>query len=66
MYLLVLQGGMAAGSAIWGAVGDWIGVEHAFWFAGAGLLLGLITMKRYRLEVRELESRSATFRSARA
>jgi MFS family permease len=66
MYLLVLQGGMAAGSAIWGAVGDWMGVERAFWLAGAGLLLGLMTMKRYRLEVRELESCSESFRSARA
>jgi predicted MFS family arabinose efflux permease len=60
MYLLVLQGGMAAGSAVWGAVASRLGIEFAFWFASIGLLAGLATMRRFRLEVRELELRSAS------
>jgi MFS family permease len=49
MYLLVLQGGMAAGSAIWGAVASQYGVPIALRVSGIGLLLGLTTIGRHRL-----------------
>jgi predicted MFS family arabinose efflux permease len=50
MYLLVLQGGMAAGSAAWGAVASQYGVPFALRIAGIGLLLGLTTIGRHRLK----------------
>jgi MFS family permease len=59
MYLLVLQGSMAAGSALWGAVAERWGLSSAFYAAAIGLVLGLTTIKHYGLEVRQLESRSA-------
>jgi MFS family permease len=55
MYLLVLQGGMAAGSALWGAIGERIGIPEAFLISSLGLLAGLSTIGHYRLEVRKLE-----------
>lgn len=49
MYILVLQGGMAAGSATWGAVASSSGLEVAFICAACGLVLGLAAIPRYRL-----------------
>jgi MFS family permease len=49
MYLLVFQGGMAAGSAIWGAVASQYGVPIALRISGIGLVLGLTTIGRHRL-----------------
>jgi MFS family permease len=49
MYVLVLQGGMAAGSALFGALAKWIGIPDAMLFAAAGLIVGLVTMKWHRL-----------------
>jgi MFS family permease/quinol monooxygenase YgiN len=49
VYLLVFQGGMAAGSVLWGAVAARLGIPVALIAAGAGLLLGLLAAKRYRL-----------------
>jgi MFS family permease len=59
MYLLVWQGGMAAGSALWGAVAERWGLPAAFLAAAAGLTLGLFTIKHYHLEVKPLELRTA-------
>jgi MFS family permease len=53
MYVLVLQGGMAAGSAVWGALASSRGIPSALLYAAIALLLGLITMKWYRLRVRQ-------------
>lgn len=50
MYLLVLQGGMALGSAIWGTVALRFSLATAFTAAAVGLLLGLLTMGLYRLD----------------
>jgi MFS family permease len=55
MYVLVLQGGMAAGSALWGAVAGEAGMPAAFMAASVGLAAGLITIGHFRLEVRKLE-----------
>jgi MFS family permease len=49
VYLLVFQGGMAAGSALWGAMAARTGIPIALLVAGAGLLLGLLAATRYRL-----------------
>ncbi len=61
-YLLVLQGGMAVGSALWGAIATRIGVPNALsWSAGA-LVLGLVAVRRYRLTAQELELAPAVVR----
>jgi MFS family permease len=38
VYMLVSQGGMAAGSALWGSVGERAGVESALLWAGLGTI----------------------------
>ena len=55
MYLLALQGGMAAGSALWGAVGARLSVAAAFMLAAVGMVLGLLVTVRYRLPATEME-----------
>jgi MFS family permease len=55
MYLLVLQGGMAAGSAAWGAVANKLGVPNALLWSAGALVLGLVAVRRYRLTSYELE-----------
>ena len=54
-YLLVLQGGMALGSAAWGALATKYGVPATMLFSSLALLLGLATVRRYPLTARELE-----------
>jgi MFS family permease len=49
MYLLVLQGGMAIGSALWGAVATRFSVATALMAASIGLCLGLATLATHRL-----------------
>ena len=48
-YLFVLQGGMAGGSALWGAVASARGLRAAFSASAIGLILGCATMVRFRL-----------------
>jgi MFS family permease len=62
MYLLVLQGGMAIGSMIWGAVATRLGVPDALALAGVALVAGLLTISRHRLDFRELEMAPAVVR----
>jgi MFS family permease len=54
-YLLVLQGGMAIGSAAWGALATRTGVPTALAYSALALLLGLFTVRHHRLSVHELE-----------
>jgi len=49
VYLLVLYGGMAGGSALWGAVAEHAGLRPALLCAGLGLLMGIGLTSRYRL-----------------
>ena len=49
LYLLILQGGMAAGSTVWGAVANRFGIVHTLQVAAAGLLLGIVSTRHYRL-----------------
>jgi MFS family permease len=55
MYLLVLQGGMALGSTVWGALATRIGVPGALLGSAIALILGLSTIRRHRLSARDLE-----------
>jgi MFS family permease len=55
MYLLVLQGGMAIGSAAWGALAVKAGVPTTLLCSAAALAAGLFTVKKYRLTSHELE-----------
>lgn len=50
-YLATFFGSMAIGSPIWGFIAGKIGVPFTLLIAAVGLLLGLLTMIRYRLEV---------------
>jgi quinol monooxygenase YgiN len=49
IYLLILMGGMAVGSAAWGAVAARVGVTEALTYAALGLIAGLAASPRYRL-----------------
>jgi MFS family permease len=49
-YLLTFQGGMAIGSAVWGAVAERAGNPMALTLAAAGLVLGLLAAVRWPVE----------------
>ncbi len=55
MYLLVLQGGMAVGSAAWGALATRVGVPTTLLCSAGALVVGLFSVKWFRLTSRELE-----------
>jgi predicted MFS family arabinose efflux permease len=50
MYVLVLQGGLALGSAVWGAVASNSSVQFTLTFAAAALTAGLLLAPWYRLQ----------------
>jgi MFS family permease len=50
MYVLVLQGGLAIGSAVWGAMASSAGVQFTLTFAAAALTAGLLLAPWYRLQ----------------
>ncbi|MGH9522566.1 MAG: MFS transporter, partial [Terriglobales bacterium] len=60
MYLLVLQGGMAAGSAIWGAIGERWGIPNAMLIAAVALIAGLTIARHYRLQSVSIQALSQT------
>ncbi|HEY1272122.1 MAG TPA: MFS transporter [Terriglobales bacterium] len=62
MYLLVLQGGMAVGSAAWGALATRVGVPTALLCSALALVLGMSTIRRHRLSARDLEFAPAVVR----
>jgi MFS family permease len=49
LYLFNLQGGLAIGSAAWGAIANYYGIARALEIAAVGLLLGLVSVRYYRL-----------------
>jgi len=61
-YILVLQGGMAVGSALWGAVASRFSVPTALLCSAAALMVGLLAVRRYRLTRHELEFAPAVIR----
>ena len=54
MYLLVLQGGMALGSAAWGALATRVGVPKTLLYSSIALVIGLLAVRRYRLTSEQL------------
>ena len=55
MYLLVLQGGMAVGSTVWGALATRFGIPAALLCSSVALALGLLAVRRHRLTSQQLE-----------
>ena len=62
MYLLVLQGGMAVGSAAWGFLANKFGVPAALLGSAVALGAGLVTVRRYPLTSHELQLSAAVVR----
>ena len=62
MYLLVLQGGMALGSAIWGELAARQGVPEALAWSALAMVAGLTTIRRHRLTASELKMAPAVVR----
>lgn len=54
-YILVLQGGMSGGSALWGAVASRLGVSTALLCSATALVIGLLAVRRYRLAAHQME-----------
>ncbi len=50
MYVLVLQGGLALGSALWGAIASRAGVKSTLTIAAVALVVGLLLAPWYRLQ----------------
>jgi MFS family permease len=59
MYLLVLQGGMALGSAIWGELASRRGVPAALEWSSLAMIVGLLTIFRHRIGSNERETARA-------
>jgi predicted MFS family arabinose efflux permease len=51
MYLLVLQGGLAVGASLWGAVADRLSMTKSLSIAAIVLVVGLIASRKRRLEM---------------
>ncbi len=62
VYLFVLQGGLSAGSALWGAVADRIGISHALLAAALTLVFGLAVAPRHRLALTHVQAGGAVQR----
>ena len=62
MYLLVLQGGMAIGSAVWGELAARQGVPAALAWSALAMVVGLSTIRRHRLTAAELQLAPAIVR----
>ena len=61
-YLLVLQGGMAIGATVWGALAQRIGVPDALTVAAVVLALGVFALRGNRITASELELAPAVIR----
>lgn len=62
MYLLVLQGGMAIGSGVWGELAARRGVPEALAWSALAMVVGLTTIRRHRLTGAELQMVPAVVR----
>jgi MFS family permease len=62
MYLLVLQGGMAIGSAVWGELATRYGVPEALAWSAFAMVVGLASIRRHRLTGAELALTPAVVR----
>jgi MFS family permease len=62
MYLLVLQGGMALGATLWGALANRIGIPNALAVAAVVLACGVLALRGHRITASELELTPAVVR----
>ena len=62
MYLLVLQGGMALGSAIWGELASRQSVPAALAWSALAMIVGLISIRKHRLSAAQLQLAPAVVR----
>ena len=61
-YLLVLQGGMAVGSATWGLLANRVGVPTTMLVSALALVAGLFAVRRHRLAADDLQLAPAVVR----
>jgi len=61
-YLLVLQGGMAVGATLWGALAKRIGVSDTLGAAAVVLALGVFALRGHRITASELDLTPAVVR----
>jgi MFS family permease len=59
MYLLVLQGGLAGGAALWGAIAEVVGTQRSLTYAAIGLLIGIPAAAGDKLRTADLEPNTA-------
>lgn len=59
MYLLVLQGGLAGGATLWGAIAEHVGTPRSLSFAALGLLIGLPAGAWFKLHPGNLQPTTA-------
>lgn len=62
LYLLVLQGGMALGATLWGALANQIGIANALTVAAVVLACGVLALRGHRITASELELTPAVVR----
>ncbi|BCK88530.1 hypothetical protein MIZ01_2334 [Sideroxyarcus emersonii] len=63
LFWVVLMGGMAAGSALWGQVASWVGISTALTASAVGALLGSAAAWRYRIGLHDLHDLSPSMKS---
>ncbi|MFN7954164.1 MAG: MFS transporter [bacterium] len=56
LYMLVFQGGLAIGAAMWGAIAERIGLDTTLLVAAAGLLAGVVLGRPFRVADRRAEA----------
>ena len=59
MYLLVLQGGLAGGAALWGEVAERVGISRSLSYAAIGLLIGVPAAAWFKLNSADLPPTTA-------
>jgi MFS family permease len=62
VYMLAFFGGWAGGSALWGWIADHAGVPRTLCIAAVGLIVGLVTLLRFRVEGGEQLDLTPSFR----
>ena len=59
VYLLVLQGGLAGGAALWGEIAERVGTPRSLSYAAIGLLLGIPAAAWFKLHTADLQPSTA-------